>query len=67
MVDPAAWYYCLKHGEVERGSGCRSLDRLGPYPDADTAANALAIARARTEAADEQDKAWREEDDEDED
>ncbi|MBB5906731.1 hypothetical protein [Actinoalloteichus hymeniacidonis] len=66
MVDPAGWYYCVKHGKVEHGSGCRSLDRLGPYPDAETASNALAIAKARTEQADAQDQAWKDED-EDED
>jgi hypothetical protein len=58
MVDPDGWYYCVKHHEVERGAGCRSLDRLGPYPDQATAARALEIARERTQAADRADRAW---------
>ncbi|AUS77968.1 hypothetical protein C1701_05805 [Actinoalloteichus sp. AHMU CJ021] len=63
MVDPQGWYYCLKHRDVERGAGCRALDRLGPYPDAASAANALEIARRRTEEADEADRAWNEDED----
>jgi hypothetical protein len=54
------WYYCLKHDAVEGPDGCRSADRLGPYPDKETAARALEIAKERTEAADEADKEWRE-------
>ena len=53
------WYYCLKHGTVEGADGCRAADRLGPYPDRDTAARALEIARERTESADEADREWR--------
>jgi len=62
-VDPNGWYYCLRHRDVERGAGCRALDRMGPYPDEATAARALEIARERTAAADEADRAWRDEDD----
>jgi hypothetical protein len=54
------WYYCLKHGTVEGPEGCRAADRLGPYPDRETAAHALDIARERTEAADEADREWKE-------
>ena len=53
------WYYCLKHGTVEGPEGCRAADRLGPYPDKETASRALEIARERTEAADEADREWR--------
>ncbi|QGK69370.1 hypothetical protein GIY23_07370 [Allosaccharopolyspora coralli] len=52
------WYFCLKHREVEPGAGCRAANRLGPYPDKATAAQALDIARERTKAADEADRRW---------
>ncbi len=52
------WFYCLKHGTVEGPQGCRAADRLGPYPDRETAARALEIARERTEAADRADREW---------
>lgn len=50
------FYYCLKHHRVEGWDGCKAGDRLGPYPDAETASRALEIARERTEAADRYDK-----------
>lgn len=56
------WYYCLKHRQVEPKAGCRAADRLGPYPDRETAARALEIARERTKAADEADRRWDRED-----
>ena len=59
-VSPVAheneWYYCLKHNAVEPYEGCRSADRLGPYPDKETAGRALEIARERTEAEDRRDR-----------
>ena len=54
------WFYCLKHNTVEGPDGCRAADRLGPYPDRETAARALEIARERTEAADRADREWAE-------
>lgn len=57
------WYFCLKHRQVEPKAGCRAAERLGPYPDQETAARALEIAEQRTKAADEADVRW--EDDED--
>jgi len=54
------WFYCLKHGTVEGPEGCRAADRLGPYPDKETASRALEIARERTEAADAADREWKE-------
>ena len=54
------WFDCLKHGTIEKAEGCRAADRLGPYPDRDTAARALEIARERTEAADRADREWAE-------
>lgn len=56
--DQQRWYYCLKHRRVEPYEGCRAADRLGPYPDRETAARALEIARERTEEADRYDRAW---------
>ncbi len=56
------WYFCLKHQQVEQDGGCRSVDRLGPYDSRDAAAEALEIARQRTEAHDEADRRWDEED-----
>ncbi len=61
-MDAQAWYFCLKHHAVESGQGCRASDRLGPYPDKETASRALELARERTEAADEADRRWDEED-----
>ena len=52
------WYYNLKTGQVEGPEGARAADRLGPYPDRETAARALEIARERTEAADRSDEEW---------
>lgn len=55
------WYYCLRHDQVEPKAGCRAADRLGPYPDRETAARALEIAKQRTQAADEADERWNDE------
>jgi hypothetical protein len=55
--DPG-WYFCTKHNTVEHGNVCRSADRLGPYPDRDTASRALEIAKARTEAWDKAEQKW---------
>jgi hypothetical protein len=59
-MDDEQWFYCLKHRKVEPREGCRAADRLGPYPDEETAARALEIARERTEAADQADREWAE-------
>ncbi|GAA0533328.1 hypothetical protein GCM10011581_18270 [Saccharopolyspora subtropica] len=56
------WYFCLKHRQVEPKAGCRAAERLGPYPDQETAARALEIAAERTKAADEADRRWDRED-----
>ena len=52
------WFYCLNHHKVEPPEACRAIDRLGPYPDPETAARALEIARKRTEEADRWDREW---------
>jgi len=55
--DPG-WYYCTKHGTVEHGDVCRAADRLGPYPDRETASRALEIARERSAAWDKAEREW---------
>ncbi|MEV0701330.1 hypothetical protein AB0I53_25945 [Saccharopolyspora sp. NPDC050389] len=57
-----SWYFCLTHRQVEPKAGCRAAERLGPYPDRETAARALEIAEERTKAADETDRRWNSED-----
>jgi hypothetical protein len=60
VMSDEQWFYCLKHHTVEGPDGCRAADRLGPYPDKETASRALEIARERTEAADRSDAEWNE-------
>ncbi|MGX7825073.1 hypothetical protein ACTG9Q_08260 [Actinokineospora sp. 24-640] len=60
---PEGWWYNTRTGEVEHGQLARSIDRLGPYPDRESAARALETARERTQAADRADRAWRGDDD----
>jgi hypothetical protein len=55
--DPG-WYFCTKHNTVEHGDVCRAADRLGPYPDKETASHALEIAKARSEAWDKAEREW---------
>ncbi|PKW15097.1 hypothetical protein [Saccharopolyspora spinosa] len=57
-----SWYFCLTHRQVEPKAGCRAAERLGPYPDRETAARALEIAEERTKAADDADRRWNSED-----
>lgn len=52
-----SYWYCLHHSAVEPDDGCAHQDRLGPYPDQESAQRALERARARTEAWD-QDQRW---------
>jgi hypothetical protein len=52
------WFYCFVHNTVEPREGCPASDRLGPYPDKETAARALEIAHERTEAQDKEDEDW---------
>jgi hypothetical protein len=56
-----SFWWCLTHGAVEGSatddSGCRNMDRLGPFESADQAAAALERARARTAANDARDEA----------
>ncbi len=45
----AQYYYCLDHQTVETEEGCRSADRLGPYPTQEEAQQALAKVQERNE------------------
>lgn len=60
MAADEQWYFSLKDGRVVRADEVRAADRLGPYPDRETAARALEIARERTEANDQADREWAE-------
>jgi hypothetical protein len=57
-MSEGTWYYCLNHHAVEPVDGCRAMDRLGPYPDRETAARAVELARERTEREDRRDAEW---------
>ncbi len=46
------WYYCLDHKTVEPYVGCKSENRLGPYPTRDEAEHALQKVAERNEAWD---------------
>ena len=41
------WYYCLDHHTVEPYEACKSETRLGPYPTAADAAQALEKVASR--------------------
>lgn len=57
-----AFWYCLDHKSVEGSAssddGCRAEVRLGPYPTADAAANALQSVKEREERITAEDRAW---------
>ncbi|MFW6597117.1 hypothetical protein ACQBAU_05690 [Propionibacteriaceae bacterium Y2011] len=58
------FYYCLKHRTVEPYEGCPASDRLGPYPDRQSAEAALTTAAERNEEWDE-DPNWNDDEDDD--
>jgi hypothetical protein len=54
-----AYWYNLKSGQVETDdTKSQSDDLMGPYDTQAQAANALQTARERTDAWDEDDRAW---------
>jgi hypothetical protein len=53
------WYYCFRDQKVERADECNEMDRMGPYPTPEDAQNWREIVAERN-------RAWDEEDDEDE-
>jgi hypothetical protein len=65
MEQPQFWYN-TRTGQVETNQDkSQSKDLLGPYPTAEEAAQALDIARRRTEAWDEEDRRWNDGDEDD--
>lgn len=59
-VDPErGFYYNLSTGEVEQGLQSSWTQRMGPYPTREAAQHALETAHRRTEAWDDDDRAWR--------
>ena len=59
------WYYSLTSGRVVRANEAKAAERLGPYPDRASAERALETARARTEAADDADRRFEGDDEDD--
>ena len=44
------WWYCLQHKSVESDdSGCKAVDRLGPYGSREEAGHALERVAERNE------------------
>ncbi len=60
----AEYWYNPSTGEVEQGRQSPWTDRMGPYPTREAAQEALDQAARRTEAWDEEDRRWREDDEE---
>lgn len=65
-MSTTGYYFCLTHHRVEPYEGCRSEERLGPYPTKDEASHALEKAEQRNEEW-ENDPRWNDDDDEDDD
>ena len=53
------WFYCLKHHTVEAEGVCKAKDRLGPFPDAESAAHALETIADREQRKQAEDANWR--------
>ncbi len=49
------WYYNVSTGEVTQGKEPNALNRMGPYPNEETARRALEIAAERNADADAED------------
>lgn len=59
---PAQFWYNARTGEVEEGRQTSWTDRMGPYPTREAAQEALEKADRRTEAWDEEDRRWKDDD-----
>ena len=53
-----AWFYNLKTGQVESEGQSKGKDLLGPFPDQDSAANALQTVHEREERKQAEDSKW---------
>ncbi len=59
MSDGERFYWCQRHGRVERaGETCPERDLLGPYPSAEAARNWRQQHEAREDRWQAQDDAW---------
>ncbi|WP_198671884.1 hypothetical protein [Desertihabitans aurantiacus] len=54
----AEYYWCLEHKTVETREGCKALNRLGPYPTREEAAQAMEKVAQRNEQWDAEDERW---------
>lgn len=61
------YYFNMLTGQVEHGQLSSWTHRMGPYPTEEAARHAFELARKRTEAWDEDDRAWGDEDDDSDD
>ena len=52
-----SWYYCFKHKKVETRHECNEMDRMGPYPTREDAADWQQRVAARNAAWDAEDDA----------
>jgi hypothetical protein len=65
IPEPAQYWYNLRTGRVETNyDKSQGKDLMGPYPTQAEAERALRTARERTRRWDEEDRRWREGDDE---
>lgn len=56
--DDKQWYFSLSDGSVSQGKSPNVFDRMGPYPDRESAERALQTAAERNKAADDADAEW---------
>lgn len=56
--DDKQWYFSLSDGSVSQGKSPNVFDRMGPYPDRESAERALQTAAERNKAADAADAEW---------
>ena len=54
------YWYCVKHHRVERFEETDSQNRIGPFYDEESAANALQTIAEREKRYEEEDSAWNE-------
>lgn len=63
MTEAPQFFYNVRTGQVEElATKGQSKDLLGPYPTREAAAAALATAKQKTEAWDEEDRRWNQND-----
>lgn len=58
MSDDKQWYFSLADGSVSQGKASDVFDRMGPYPDRESAERALQSAAERNKAVDAADDEW---------